>query len=147
MSVFVTRRRVEFADTDAAGICHFARFFVFLETAEHELLRAVGADAWMAREGRVLGWPRIESTCRYLSPAFFGDELEIRLEVTRLGSRSVTYEGGFHRGETKIARGRWSVVCCWMEDPRRLEPAPIPEEIAQGLAQYLPVEQGNATSS
>lgn len=136
MSAFVIRRRVEFADTDAAGLCHFARFFVFFETAEHELLRSIGADAWMEREGRVLGWPRIEASCRYLTPAFFGDELEIRLAVTRLGSRSATYDGTVHRGETKIAHGRWSVVCCWIEDPRRLEPTPIPEEIAAGLARH-----------
>jgi YbgC/YbaW family acyl-CoA thioester hydrolase len=136
VSAFVTRRRVEFADTDAAGLCHFARFFVFFETAEHELLRSLGADAWMPRDGRVLGWPRVEATCRYLSPAFFGDELEVRLAVTRLGSRSVSYEGGVHRGETQIARGRWSVACCWIEDPRRLEPTPIPAEIAEGLARY-----------
>lgn len=136
MSAFATRRRVEFADTDAAGLCHFARFFVFFETAEHELLRSIGADAWMEREGRVLGWPRIEATCRYLTPAFFGDELEIRLAVTRLGSRSASYKGGVYRGDTTIARGRWSVACCWMEDPRRLEPTAIPPEIAEGLARY-----------
>lgn len=136
MSAFATRRRVEFADTDAAGLCHFARFFVFFETAEHELLRSIGADAWTARDGRVLGWPRLEATCRYLAPAFFGDELEIRLAVTRLGSRSATFEGSAHRGETTIARARWSAACCWIEDPRRLEPTPIPPEIAEGLARY-----------
>lgn len=137
MSSFVTRRRVEFADTDQAGLCHFARFFVFLETAEHELLRALGAAPFAGRDGRILGWPRIEATCRYLSPAFFADELEIRLAVTRLGSRSVSYEARFFRGETPIARGRSSAVCCWMEDPRRLEPTAIPEEVASGLRRYL----------
>lgn len=133
---FVTRRRVEFADTDLAGLCHFARFFVFLETAEHELLRSIGAEVLRAEGGRVLGWPRVEATCRYLSPALFGDELEIRLAVTRLGSRSVSYEGLVLRGETRIARGRWSVACCWIEDPRRIEPTAIPEEVAAGLARF-----------
>lgn len=137
MSPFVTRRRVEFADTDMAGICHFARFHVFLETAEHELLRSLGAPPGVAPSGRLLGWPRVEATCRYHSPAFFGDELEIRLAVARLGTRSVTYEGTFHRGDTLIARGRTAVVCCWMDDPRKLEPTEIPEEIAAGLRGYL----------
>lgn len=137
MAAFVTRRRVEFADTDQAGLCHFARFFVFLETAEHELLRSLGAAPFHARDGRILGWPRIEATCRYLSPAFFGDELEIQVAVTRLGSRSVAYEGTFLRGETKIAKARWSAVCCWMEDTRRLEPTAIPEGLAAGLRRYV----------
>ena len=33
-----TKRKIEFADTDMAGIVHFTRFFVFMETAEHELV-------------------------------------------------------------------------------------------------------------
>lgn len=136
MPAFVTRRRVEFADTDQAGLCHFARFFVFLETAEHELFRSLGAAPWRHLDGRVLGWPRVEAGCRYLSPAFFGDELEIHVVVTRLGTRSVAWEGTFLRGETKIAKARWSTVCCWMEDLRRLEPTAIPEELAEGLGRH-----------
>ncbi|MHC4772214.1 MAG: acyl-CoA thioesterase, partial [Planctomycetota bacterium] len=30
-------RRVEFHDTDMAGIVHFTAYFRFMETAEHEL--------------------------------------------------------------------------------------------------------------
>ena len=37
-----TRRRIEFVDTDMAGIVHFSRFYVFMEQAEHELLRSLG---------------------------------------------------------------------------------------------------------
>ena len=42
MPPLTTRRRVEFRDTDAAGIVHFSAFFVWMESAEHELLRAAG---------------------------------------------------------------------------------------------------------
>jgi len=42
MHEYRTRRRIEFSDTDAGGLVHFARFFVFMEIAEHELLRALG---------------------------------------------------------------------------------------------------------
>ena len=37
-SAFVMRRRVEFIDTDMAGIVHFATYFRYMETAEHEFL-------------------------------------------------------------------------------------------------------------
>ena len=137
MGHFTTRRRVEFADTDLAGICHFARFFVFFETAEHELLRSLGLGAWKREGERILGWPRAEASCRYLAPAFFGDELEIRLAVERIGRRSVTFEGTCWRGETRVAVGRWTTACCWIEDPSKLEPTTIPEEVESGLAAYL----------
>ena len=37
---FRTTRRVEFGDTDMAGMVHFANFFRFMEAAEVEFLRA-----------------------------------------------------------------------------------------------------------
>jgi YbgC/YbaW family acyl-CoA thioester hydrolase len=136
MAEFRTRRRVEFADTDLAGIVHFARFFVFLETAEHELLRSLGSAGSLERDGRLLGWPRVEVSCRYLAPARFGDELEIALRVARLGERSVTYAAEVRRGDTLVARGRTTAVCCWMDGPG-LEPVAIPAEVAAGLRPYL----------
>ena len=47
-----TTRRIEFADTDMAGLVHFARFFVFMETAEHAFLRAAGAPGLPAYSGQ-----------------------------------------------------------------------------------------------
>ena len=41
-SPFIMRRRVEFRDTDAAGIAHFSVFFPWMEQAEHEVLRQLG---------------------------------------------------------------------------------------------------------
>ncbi len=40
MPSFHTTRRVEFANTDAAGIMHFAAFFPLVESVEHEFLRS-----------------------------------------------------------------------------------------------------------
>lgn len=35
-------RRVQFAETDLAGMVHFANFFRYMEEAEHALWRAAG---------------------------------------------------------------------------------------------------------
>ena len=49
--VFKTRRRVEFRDTDMAGIVHFSVFFAYMEQAEHELLRSLGLGVGPKRRG------------------------------------------------------------------------------------------------
>jgi len=49
---FRTTRRVEFGDTDMAGIVHFARFFCFMESAEHEMLRSLGCRCTWTGRGR-----------------------------------------------------------------------------------------------
>ncbi len=46
---FTTTRRVEFGDTDMAGIMHFANFFRFMESAEIDFLQSLGLSVSLAR--------------------------------------------------------------------------------------------------
>lgn len=132
MHEFRTERRIEFVDTDMGGIVHFSRFFVFMETAEHELLRALGTSVALELAGRKVGWPRVAATCEYRSPARYGDVLEIRVRVLRRGTTSVTYAFSFLRGGVQIADGRMTSVCCIL-DGEEIRAIPIPPSIAEQL--------------
>ena len=68
---FQTRRKIEFSDTDMAGIVHFSRFFIFMETAEHEFLRSLGTSVATEDRGHKIGWPRLSASCDYLKPIEF----------------------------------------------------------------------------
>lgn len=135
MGDFVTRRRVEFADTDMEGIVHFARFFVFLETAEHELLRSLGHDVHAPDpDGSRTTWPRVEATCRYASPARFGDELEIRMRVRRVGRTSVTYEAEIRcEADGRLIAEGWTTAVRCRVTADGLRPVPLPEELVAAL--------------
>jgi acyl-CoA thioester hydrolase len=130
---FHTRRRIEFADTDMGGIVHFARYLVFMETAEHEFLESLGASAFSTTAGTTVAWPRVEATCQYLSPARYGDDLQIHLRVSRKGTSSLTYGFTFSCEGRIVARGRMSSVCCILNHGS-LEPIPMPEALARKLA-------------
>lgn len=132
-SEFHTTRRVEFSDTDMAGIVHFSRFFVFMEAAEHAFLRSLGTSVSTEWDGNKIGWPRLEATCTYLSPAVFEDVLDIHLKVIRKGTKSVTYRFDFFRGETAIARGELSTVCCICNPDEKIRSIPIPDFIADQI--------------
>jgi len=128
-----TRRRIEFADTDMAGLVHFARFFVFMETAEHELLAALGAAVRFEQDGAVFGWPRVAASCEYLAPARFGDLLDIHLRVARKGRSSLTYAFEISRGGEPIARGRVTAACCRLDGPEGVQAVPIPAALADRI--------------
>src|SRR5215218_902682 len=138
-----TRRRIEFVETDMGGIVHFSRFYVFMEQTEHAFLRSLGANPGSYRdsEGRSVGWPRVAASCEFLSPARFGDELDIHLRVLRKGTSSLTY--GFdirlaqRLGERAVARGQVTTVYCHMDAPGGMKPVPIPPEVA-GLIEQVP---------
>src|SRR5262245_66482411 len=98
-----TRRRIEFVDTDQAGVVHFSRFLIFMGTAEHEFLEALGTRVDARSQGRQLGWPRVAASCDYALPARFGDLLEIEVRVLKRGTKSMTYGFRFTRGAETIA--------------------------------------------
>lgn len=130
MSHFSTSRRVEFADTDMGGIVHFARYFVFMETAEHQFLESLGSSVVLEHEGQPLGWPRVAVSCEYRQPARFGDVLDIEVEVERRGEKSVTYALRILRQGELLASGRTTAVCCVMEAGGRPRSIPIPAPVA-----------------
>ena len=128
-----TKRRIEFSDTDMAGIVHFSRFFVFMETAEHEFLRSLGTSVITEWDGDIISWPRLAASCEYLNPAKFEDELNIHLTVRRKGTKSLTYQFVFTKGDVEIARGKLSAACCICNPGERVRAIPIPDFIADRI--------------
>jgi acyl-CoA thioester hydrolase len=109
---FRLSRRVEFHETDLAGIAHFSNFFRWMEWGERELLRARGLSFKVAWEGEELGFPRVSASCDYLSPVTFDDILDVAVTVENVGRKSVTYGFEFSCAGREVARGRVSSVCC-----------------------------------
>ena len=132
-TVFRTQRMVEFSDTDQAGIAHFSRFYVYMESAEHEFLRSIGSSVHLEQEGRTLGWPRLEARCRFVRPVRFEDVLDIELRVARRGEKSVTYAVTFSHDGALVAEGRIASVCCEIAAGQRPRSVPMPEGVAAAL--------------
>jgi YbgC/YbaW family acyl-CoA thioester hydrolase len=130
MHDYRTTRRIEFSDTDLAGVVHFARFFVFMETAEDEFLRQLGASFTMHDRGRTIGWPKVSVACDYRSPARYGDTLDIHLAVEKVSRRTITYRFVFTRDGTEIARGRTTSACVEIKPDGTFASGPIPATLA-----------------
>ena len=128
---FTAQRRVEFADTDLGGIVHFGRFFVFMETAEHEFLRSLGTEVHFDLDGRRVGWPRVDAKCTYHRPARFAEVLDIEMRILRRGKKSMTYGFRFLRGDELLAEGKMTSVCCLLDDPAGLRAIEIPPQLAE----------------
>ena len=104
---FRYRRRVEFAETDQAGIAHFSVFFRYMEEAEHALWRAAGMS--VAPHGQA-GWARVAAAFDFKSPLRFEDECDIFVEITETGRRKVLYGFTFTLGERLVGTGTMTTV-------------------------------------
>jgi acyl-CoA thioester hydrolase len=105
-------RRVEFSETDLAGIVHFSNYYRYMEAAEHEFFRSLGLSIHQERNGRVVGWPRVASECSYKRPLRFEDEFEVHLVVRRKNHGSLIYDFTFLDDQgTATANGSIKVAC------------------------------------
>ena len=114
---------VEFADTDMAGIVHFANFFKWMERAEHAFLRSRGLSVSIDIDGQHYGFPRVHVDCDYKRPLRFEEEVEVLVTLERIGSRSLTYKFEFYRADEArdfIASGSISAACV-TRDPETKE--------------------------
>jgi len=135
--VFKTTKRVEFRDTDAAGIMHFSTYFTYMEEAEHELLRSLGASVIQQTGDETLSWPRVAATAEYHGAVQFEDLIEIEVRIRRLGTRSVTYQHTFLLDAKPIASGTITAVCCCIDPEQALSSRDIPSQLRNQLSPYL----------
>jgi YbgC/YbaW family acyl-CoA thioester hydrolase len=131
---FRVSRRVEFHDTDMAGIVHFSNFFRYMEFAEVEFLRSRGLSvAWRVHDGERLGFPRVSAACDYRRPVRFEDVLEITVVLARVGPKSVTYNFEFFCRAEQVAKGTVTAVCCRKLPDGALESIEIPADLRAKL--------------
>lgn len=137
---FRTRRMVEFADTDMAGIMHFSAFFRFMEGAEHALLRSLGLSVFGIEDPEggdaMISFPRVSARCDFHSPARCEDEIDIEVVVQKLGKSSVTYGFHLYHDGEELAVGEMTSVCCRLREGAKPEPILLPADIAALLRRY-----------
>ncbi len=133
---FKATRRVEFSDTDMAGIMHYANFFRFMETAEHAFFRTLGFSIVMGKVDPPLAWPRVHAECDFKAPLYFEDEVEIQLLVSEKRSKSLSYAFKFIKlnaaPPVEVARGGLTVVCV-RHDGVKMTACTIPAALAEKI--------------
>lgn len=129
---FIMKRQVQFAETDMAGVLHFANYYRYMEEAEHAFWRSLGVSVLTRMEDHEISWPRVATSCEYMKPAHFEDELELTVKVVNLSDRSITFAIEFNRSGERIASGRIKAVCCSMTEGK-FQSIPTPESIRKKL--------------
>ena len=107
---FLIQRRVQFCETDLAGVLHFSNYYRYMEEAEHEFLRSVELKVVTSDGAREISWPRVATSCEYFAPCRFDDVVDLAVTLLSVGDRAVTYEIEFRLGDKRIAAGKATAV-------------------------------------
>lgn len=135
---FKMDRRVAFAETDMAGILHFANFFRYMEEVEHGFFRSLGLRVHEASGGGAMGWARGEASCRFMRPLTNEDVVELHLLVKEKRTKSITYEIVFRKDGEEMARGNVTAICVGrIPGEHRIVAVDMPSEVDE-MVQIAP---------
>jgi acyl-CoA thioester hydrolase len=124
-------RRVQFHETDLAGIVHFSWYFKYMEEAEHALWRSVGMS--IVPPSRDWGLPRVNANIDFKAPLKFEDEFEVHVKVDVIGRRSLRYALTILRGPEVMATGPMTSAAVTRDADGRVRSIDVPEAVRSRL--------------
>ena len=119
------KRRVRWADVDAAGRIYYPRIFDYAGEGEWELLHSVGLSR--KELGNTYDFPRVHAECHFKKMLELGARFAIRLWPGKLGRTSIRYNFEVFLDEEPnevAANGSVTVVVL-----RNGKPAEIPPQL------------------
>jgi 4-hydroxybenzoyl-CoA thioesterase len=137
MAHYAASVKVRFGEIDRAGIVYYPRFFHYFHIAFEEFFAdCVGVPYHVLIDEKRIGFPAVHVECDYRSPLKFGDRLEVRISVEKVGGSSVTFRYRvWNQGAARLAaEARITVVCVDMDDFR---PMPVPEPYRAAFLRYV----------
>jgi acyl-CoA thioester hydrolase len=123
------KRKVRWADVDAAGRIYYPRIFDYAGEGESELLHSVGISR--KELVKTYDFPRVHAECHFKKMLELGASFTIRLWPGKLGRTSIRYNFEIFLDEEPkelAAEGSVTVVIL-----RNGKPAEIPAEIRSRL--------------
>jgi acyl-CoA thioester hydrolase len=134
MYVFSIKRRVTYAETDRMGYLYYGHYANYYESARVEALRALGIRYRDLEDcGLLMPVRRLE--CRYLRPALYDEEIEVKVIVPVLPRLTMEFRYEL-RNESGILINTGFTELVFF-DAGRKKPVDAPELILEKLAPYF----------
>lgn len=118
--------RVQWEDTDAAGIVYYANYLRFIERGRSDLLLQKGISQRAAMGGEQgVAFAVRACNIEYLKPARLHEDLTVTTAIIALKGASLTARQDVWRGEELLATAEIRLACIDREGRPRRVPAPI----------------------
>jgi acyl-CoA thioester hydrolase len=129
MELAQIKKEIHYHHTDAGGVVYYANYLAFFEEARTELFRSKGLNVkTMAKSGTMFVVCRQEVDYKY--PGFYGDELLIEAEITKIQAVRIEFEQSVRNQDgVLLCRGKTIMACV----DGQLRPQAIPGDIKDKL--------------
>lgn len=130
---FETVQTLRFGDVDRAGIAFYPSILGYCHVAFEEFFgKALKMPYPRLFEDRHIGFPTVHLQAEFREALHYGDRFRIRVEVLRVGNRSVQWRYSFFRGRSARAAAQVTSVTA-VVDTRRFKSVRIPSALRAAL--------------
>lgn len=131
--------KVQWGDTDAAGIVFFPNFYKWMNESTHEIFAAIGFPVSKLIAEDKIGLPLLETHCNFRSPLYYEDKVVLHSTVEDVGNKVIRVNHQFYKDGQLVAEGY--DVRAWTSFKEKPKAEVIPEEVRKKLlASELTVE-------
>ena len=124
---------VMFGDCDPAGIVFFPNFSKWMDASSLNFFVKRGVPTWrdLYKATGIIGTPLLEINTRFISPATYGERLQVFTSVQEWRSKVFIQRHIVKRGETLLCEGTETRAFCIRhpDDSRRIKAVAVPEDI------------------
>ncbi len=134
--------RVRYNEVDAQALVYFAQHLTYYDNAITEFLRSLPFDLFDYARTSGQDFNVVHAEIDFVRPVRLDDVLDVAVEVSRLGTSSVTFATTLHPADSDDVLSRGSVV--WVHaDQGTMRSTPIADDLRRRLAGHLsvPAEQ------
>ncbi|MCP3978928.1 MAG: acyl-CoA thioesterase [bacterium] len=125
------RVRVRYPETDRMGVAWHGHYLAWFEIGRTELMRRLGCPYGELEDRDQVFFPVIEAGARYLAPARYDDELDVRTRLVHVGNVRVRFEYRLVRAEDDTTLATGFTVHAALGGERR--PIRLPHELRERL--------------
>lgn len=131
--------RVNFGDTDAAGIVYYPNYFKWFDIAGHQFFRSIGlAPSKLTAEQNII-LPLLDVRCTFENPLYYDDIITIKTVVAEINNKTIKLNHEVYRGDTRTGYG--FELRGWVkEENGKIFALPIPEDVKKILQEDGPGE-------
>lgn len=117
----VVEFRVRYAECDAMGYLHHAKYWEYFEHARTELLRENGFR-YRDLEAEGVFFVVYKAACRYEAPIRYDDLVSVTVRVDRITRTRVDHAYEVHRGDDRLCTATSTLACVGRDGRPRLMP-------------------------
>jgi acyl-CoA thioester hydrolase len=124
--------RVNWGDTDKAGIVYYPNYFKWFDIAGHQFFRSVGlAPAKLAAEQQII-LPLLDARCTFEKPLYYDDIITIQTQVAEINRKTIKLHHEVYRGDTRTGYG-YELRGWVKEEEGKIFAVPIPDDVKEIL--------------